>query len=143
MTKRLPPPSRARYAAAHPTIGIHVTSDVYTRLVALRDVSGHSFGTLVQENLGVIEKEYQSVRKRGFDDGHVVGVAEGRRAGYLEALHLYCVSYSCSICGLPMRLRPGSRAAKVAAEALGEMGWGHSQCHQRRRPTEGHDASQQ
>jgi hypothetical protein len=110
-----------------------VTRDVYTRLVALRDASGQSFGKLVQQMLGVVETDYESVRKRGFDAGHLVGAAEGRRAGYLEALRLYCVTYSCNVCGLPMRLRPGSRAAKVAAEALEELRWGHRHCHQRRR----------
>lgn len=110
--------------------------DVYERLVALRDASGHSFGKLVQQALGVLEKEYESVRKqgeqRGFDAGHAAGMTEGRTAGFLEAVRRYRVTYPCNVCGLPIILRPGSGSEKAATEALRELGWGHRRCHLRR-----------
>jgi hypothetical protein len=124
VAKRNPPPSRARYAAQHPTIGVHCDRDTYQRLVALRERSGLSLGQLVKQALGVAEKDIDTVRTRA----HAEGLEAGRRAGWTHARSLYRLTYACSICQGPIAIEAGSEAAKVATAALTARGWQHVQC---------------
>jgi hypothetical protein len=78
------PPSRKRYAASHPSIGVHVDLPTYDRLKKLRDESGMSYGYLVRRALGVVEKEVERIMRRGFNKGRHAGYAEGRKAGIAE-----------------------------------------------------------
>jgi hypothetical protein len=122
------PPSRARYAAAHPTIGVHVDRDTYQRMVELRQQSGFSLGQLVRQALGVVEMDITTVMTRARDEG----VAEGRKVGYAEARARYRLTVDCSFCRKAVELAPGSPPAPSVAEALAVAGWGHKQCHERR-----------
>jgi hypothetical protein len=118
------PPSRARYAAQHPTIGVHCDRETYQRLVALRERSGMSFGQLIKQGLGVAEKDIETVRARGYEEG----LQTGRRAGYTHARSLYRLTYACSRCQGPIAIEAGSEEAKIATAALTARGWQHVQC---------------
>ncbi len=122
--KRNPPPSRARYAAQHPTVGVHCDWETYQRLVALRERSGLSFGQLVKQTLGVAEKDLDTIRTRAYAEG----LEAGRRAGWTHARSLYRLTYACSICQVPMDIQVGSEDAKVAVAAVVEEGWAHAEC---------------
>ncbi len=78
------PPSRKRYQASHPSIGIHVDLPTHARLKKLRDESGMSYGYLVRRALGVVEKEVERIMRRGFNKGRHAGYAEGKRTGFAE-----------------------------------------------------------
>jgi hypothetical protein len=124
VAKRHQPPSRARYATQHPTIGVHCDRDTYQRLVALRERSGLSLGQLVKQELGVLEKDIDTVRTRAYAEG----LEAGRKAGYAHARSLYRPTYPCSICLGPVAIEPGSEEAKIAVAAVVEEGWAHAEC---------------
>jgi hypothetical protein len=54
------PPSRRRYAAAHPTVGVHCDWETYDALIALRERSGLSFGQLVRQALGAVAMDIET-----------------------------------------------------------------------------------
>jgi hypothetical protein len=109
------PPSRRRYAATHPTIGVHcVSQKMYDDLIALRDLSGLSLGQLVLQDLGKVAMDVAKVE------------AVGRARGYRQAKALYCLTTPCSRCGQPMEILADSDMADDAVRAVGH--WGHMQC---------------
>jgi hypothetical protein len=126
------PPSRARYAAAHPTIGIHVDRATYDRLLALRDQSGLSFAQLILRTLGEVEFDVHTARRLGKEEGLTegmdTGLANGRVDGYADAVGEFRVTYSCAKCGVELVVRAGSPAAKAATGWLLEKRWGHRDC---------------
>ncbi len=127
------PPSRERYQAAHPTIGVHVNRETYARLVDLRERSGLSFGELVKQALGVVEAGIERSEQEAFDlfdAGH----EDGHRTGYEKAVAAYRLTFLCSICraGVPIEVPAGSPAAQAATAALVAAGWGHAECYRRR-----------
>ncbi len=133
------PPSRARYAAQHPTIGVHVDKPTYQKLLELRERSGLSLGQLVRQALKVVENDVEMVLLTGRGEGYLQGFEEGRARGYKEgwaagntkALQLYRLTYPCNVCHQAIELRVGSTAAQVGVEALADQGWGHADCHGR------------
>jgi hypothetical protein len=104
------PPSRRRYAAAHPTIGVHCDRKTYDALIALRERSGLSFGQLFRQALGVVTKDVEAARGRG----------------YREAKARYCLTTPCSGCGKPMEILAGSKMAERAVR--GVRRWRHHKC---------------
>ena len=108
------PPSRRRYAATHPTIGVHCDRETYDALMALRERSGLSFGQLVRQALGALEMDIETVE----DVATVVG--------YEQAAAQYRLRAPCSICGKPMDILAGSGMAAEAIRAL--RTWGHVPC---------------
>ena len=121
------PPSRARYAAQHPTIGVHCDRETYQRLVALRERSGLSLGQLVKQELSVVEKDIETVRTRAYAEG----LEAGRRAGWTHARRLYRLTYACSVCQGLIAIEAGSEEAKVATAAVVAGGWAHDECSRR------------
>jgi predicted DNA-binding protein len=115
------PPSRRRYAAAHPTIGVHCDQETYARLSALRQRSGRSFGRLVRQSLGAVERDIAEVEAR-----EAAARQRGRREGYRQAKALYCLTATCYLCGEPMEIRAGSEMAADAVRAVSD--WGHGPC---------------
>jgi hypothetical protein len=113
------PPSRRRYAAAHPTIGVHcVDRKEYDELIALRERSGLSFGQLVRQALGAMAMDVATVEE------------VGRARGWRDAKALYCLTTPCRRCGQLMEIRPGSEMAEEAVRAVSD--WEHTQCPERR-----------
>ena len=109
------PPSRRRYAATHPTIGVHcVDQKMYDDLIALRDLSGLSLGQLVLQALGKVAMDVAKVE------------AVGRARGYRQAKALYCLTTPCCHCGQPTEILAGSELADEAVRAL--RAWGHIEC---------------
>jgi hypothetical protein len=125
--KRHQPPSRTRYAAEHPTIGVHCDRETYQRLVALRERSGLSLGQLVKQELGVAEEDIDTVRERAYAEGFEAG----RKAGWTQARSLYRLTYACSVCRGPIAIESDSEQAKIATMALTAQGWHHVQCPRR------------
>jgi hypothetical protein len=113
------PPSRRRYVAAHPTIGVHCDRETYDALIALRERSGLSFGELVRQALGAVEMDVASVEE------------VGRARGYRQAKARYCLTAPCSRCGQPIEIRAGSEMADAAVRAVSD--WEHTQCPEPRR----------
>ena len=72
-TTRHQPPSRIRYNQANPVIGVRVDRPTYTRLLALRETTGLSFGALFKDALGAIEKDVNQIRRRAREEGKVIG----------------------------------------------------------------------
>jgi len=126
------PPSRLRYAAQHPCIGVHVDVPTRDRLLELRRRSGLSFGQLVKQALGLLEKDVGSAwelgRKRGLEEGRQIGFVEGRDAALAKARSAYLLTYPCSVCGEPVEILRGSDSAEAAVAALVEDRWAHGRC---------------
>jgi hypothetical protein len=108
------PPSRRRYAATHPTIGVHCDRETYDALISLRERSGLSFSQLVRQALGAVEMDIETVE----DVATVVG--------YEEAAAQYRLRTPCSVCGKPMEILAGSEMAAEAVRSL--RNWGHGPC---------------
>ena len=124
MPKRQQPPSRARWAAQHPTIGVHCDRETYEKALALRQRHGLSFGQQFKQALGLLEKDLDTVRTRAYAEG----LEAGRRAGWTHARSLYRLTYACSSCQVPMDIQVGSEEAKVAVAAVVAEGWAHDEC---------------
>jgi hypothetical protein len=130
------PPSRARYAALHPTIGIHVTLEERELLRTLSGSSGLSVTQLTKQALGILRADIEAVRKKGVIEGmrkgkaagRTEGYAEGRGDGYAAAKARYAVVYPCAKCGGELVVRAGSASAIEAVRMLHDAGWGHVEC---------------
>ena len=113
------PPSRRRYAATHPTIGVHcVSQKMYDDLIALRDLSGLSLGQLVLQDLGKVAMDVATVEAAARE--------RGRLEGYQLAKAEYCLTTPCCHCGQPTEILAGSELADEAVRAL--RAWGHIEC---------------
>ncbi len=75
------PPSRVNYEAAHPTVSIRVTCELYNQLEELRHKAGKSLGDILREAVG---KQAPST-KRAYD------------YGFLAAKSQFAVTYKCSV----------------------------------------------
>lgn len=115
--KRHKPPSRIKYEQTHPVIGIRVDSALYERLKELKQRSNISFASLVKQALDVLE----------------ASVGEAYERGYVEAEGKYSISYLCSICGEEIVITRDSKSYDALRRYMKEHGWGHSECHERRR----------
>jgi Ribbon-helix-helix protein, copG family len=133
VAKRHQPPSRLRYEAANPVIGVRLDRATYERLLKLREETGLSFGALFRDALGVVEKDVEVIRQHARAEGVEIGRKIGRNEGYKEAVAKYGIMYLCSDCGEEIKLLAGSKSAAAASEALTELGWGHASCHRRTR----------
>ena len=136
MRRRREPPSRVRYAATHPTIGIHVTLEERELLRTLSANSGLSVTQLAKQALSILEADLEAVRKKCLQEGigkgkalgQKEGYTEGRRDGFAEAKAQYGIPYPCARCGGPMLLGAGSASAREAVRMLRAAGWGHKDC---------------
>jgi hypothetical protein len=115
------PPSRRRYAAAHPTIGVHCDRETYDALIALRERSGRSFGQLVRQGLGAVERDIAEVEAR-----EAAARERGRREGYRQARSRYCLTAHCSACGRAIEIEAGTEMARAAIRAVAP--WRHVDC---------------
>jgi hypothetical protein len=150
------PPSRLRYEAAHPTVGVHCDVETKARLVALRDATGLSLGALVKQALGVLERDvdtarrigrrqglvegrragrdlgrtvgFEEGRRAGRDEGLTAGFEEGREAGFADAVRRYRITYPCNMCGKLLAVEVGSEVANQARQALINARWAHREC---------------
>jgi hypothetical protein len=112
------PPSRVRYAASHPTVGIHLTLEDHQRAQALRERTGLSFAQLFLLALERVELDLGPAEEKARTEGY--------KRGYEEARGRYRLSTPCIACRRPVVILPGSEMAAVAVAALGD--WGHDEC---------------
>ncbi len=131
--KRHQPPSRLRYEAANPVIGVRLDRATYERVLKLREATGLSFGALFRDALGVVEKDAEVICQHARGEGVEIGRNIGRNEGYKEALAKYRIVYVCSDCEEEIPVLAGSKSAAAACDALTELGWGHASCHRRTR----------
>ena len=47
--------------------------------------------------------------------------------GYERAKHHYCITYKCSVCGMPIELS-SEKEKKETAQYMTEHGWAHDDC---------------
>ena len=130
--RRRQAPSKERYAKAHPPVTAHLDVETYAQVQALHERSGLSFAELLRRSLGVVAKDVETVRLRGYEEGLKkgtdLGYAAGFKAGCAQTKARYAITYACCLCGLDCELAPASEDAKVAAEALWAAGWAHQRC---------------
>ena len=125
-------PSRVRYAAAHPTIGVHVDEATYDRLMALREQAHLSFAHLILRALGEVELDVNAAFEAGRRFGH--GEWETKRYsrifgdGYDAAVAEFQITVPCTRCDQNMVVDPDSPMAAAVAAAMKEGGWHHVEC---------------
>jgi hypothetical protein len=126
------PPSRLRYAAAHPTIGVHVDSSDYERLLALRKRAGVSFAQLVLRALGEVELQVDAAVKvgqsAGYRAGKTAGRQEGYKAGFAAAAKKYQLVAHCARCGKGIVIEARSQLGEVAVGLLNAEVPHHDTC---------------
>jgi hypothetical protein len=109
-------PSRARYEASHPVISVRVSRALYLELKRLQGLSGKSVGDILREAVGRQKPQIEGARRLGFD----------------EAKRLYCVVYSCAVCGQPIEMT-SEQAKSAAGKYIEAKGWRHGSCPERNR----------
>lgn len=116
-------PSRIRYEESHPTISCRVSREVYDRLQEMKAKEGRSFADILKIGLGIFELKAKKDEK---------AYSKGYKDGYRQAELEFKVTYSCSICGKIIALR-SAKEREAAREYMEEEGWGHGECHEKRR----------
>jgi hypothetical protein len=111
------PPSRAKYDESHPTVSMRVTREMYEELETLRLVSGKSLGDILREAL----------------DKQLPSTGEAYDSGYEVAKSEFAVTYKCCICGGNITLSSAEEKT-AAAQYMREHRWGHSECHNKKKP---------
>lgn len=53
--------------------------------------------------------------------------------GYDKGMKDWMIRYPCSICGRMVEVKPGGDCHKAVKRYMKEQGWGHGECHDRRR----------
>ena len=125
VANRRRPPSRVRYEATHPTVGVRLSQDMYGRAEELR-TTGVSFAEVFRRGLDLWERD--GVRDAElYDMGYAAGQADGVR----EARGRFRITFPCDLCSGEIEVEAGSPAAKEAVALLAARRWGHSACHER------------
>jgi hypothetical protein len=129
------PPSRLRYAAGHPTIGVHVDRATYDRLLALRERAGVSFAQLVLRALGEVELQVDAAvragRSAGYREGKTGGLKEGYKAGYAAAGQRYRLVAYCGRCGNDLVIEAWSQLGELAVGLVNAEVPHHDTCESR------------
>jgi hypothetical protein len=132
MTARHRPPSRARYAATHPSKTVHFDQETYAMVEELLERSGLTANQFIRQALGSMERHIGEIQERGrlrhTEEGRKLGFAEGYQRGYAEAATKFGLPYPCPGCGEPIVLEAGDEDACRALELLAQEGWGHKDC---------------
>jgi hypothetical protein len=132
MTARNRPPSRARYAATHPSKTIHFDAPTYALVEALLERSGLTANQFIRQALGSMERHIDEIQERGRvrhrEEGRRLGFAAGYERGYAEAEAAFRLTYPCYVCGKPIEIRAGEEDASRAVGLLSEDRWGHEDC---------------
>jgi len=98
-TRRHVPLSRLRYEQENPTVSFRPPRSQKADLSDVLHVSEQSFADFVKEALGVKERS--------------VGAAYD--TGYRDAKEDYLVTYACTVCGQPWKLRATRRSLPLAS----------------------------
>ena len=126
-TGKKKPPSRAKYEQAHPTVSFRVDRESYDRCKQGKNLLGMSFADIFKAGAGIIEPR---IKEEGDMRGRIF--VRGLNQGHSKAEALYKVTYPCSICRKTITVT--SDAEKQAIKRyMRENGWGHKECHDRRR----------
>ncbi len=118
-------PSRIRSEQSNPTVSCRVTRDIYQKLQAAKKGGDRSFAHILKVGLRILEPQIRresEIRKKGY--------AEAYEKAFAEAVRLYRVVYSCSICGESTEVR-SEEAKRDEGLYMREHGWGHKACHEK------------
>lgn len=129
--KKSKPPSRVRYEAAHPTVSVRVSQELYDQLDGIRISEGKSFGDILREAVRVQSRTATQAHNRGFTEGRRYGEEQGyergRAKGQAAAKSTYLVKYRCGVCGKWMEL-DSEPEREAARQCLEERRWCHRNC---------------
>jgi len=117
--KRRKSPSRIKYEQNNLTVSGRVPKRTRDKLYANLAKQGMTLPDALKVLAGELEIK-------------AIPIDEARRAGYEEAKNLYMVPFACDVCGEMMPVT-GPKAKEVVSRFLTEHGWGHTECHKRRR----------
>lgn len=114
------PPSYYRYQREHPTISIRLTKDLKEMLDRVRGEM--SYSDIIRK---ILRGDFREIHERayglGYDDG------------YNDAFREFAIWYYCVVCGKPIYVKANSNAHNAIIEYMREHGWGHVECHEKRR----------
>ena len=83
-----------------------------------------SFATFVKDALGRLEIKMIDIDKAR---------NEGLEQGYDEAMNDYQIWYYCDVCGERIDMFPNDEDHKAMIQYMREHGWGHTECHEKRK----------
>lgn len=88
---------------------------------------GHEEGYTEGYEAGCAIGREESVKDHT-DKEHKAWFGDGRKFGYIEGERDYEIWLYCSICGMPMTIRPNSPSHKALIQLALQNGWRHVQC---------------
>ena len=125
--KKRNPPSREKYERDNPVVSFRVDKELYDRLKAVKKVEGRSMADILKAGLGLFEvkiRKEAEIRQQAYD--------EGEENGINRAVEVHAVRYNCVICGKEMIVTTDEEKRAIK-RYMREHGWGHAECHDRRR----------
>ena len=114
------PPSKLRYEATHPQVSFRIDHDTKEWLDGIRAKTGQSYSSILQDALISAAKWREYSERR-----YIEGYEDGKREFHIQ--------YRCGICGGLCTVQPNSNAHQEIVNCLASRGWGHAECHERRR----------
>lgn len=120
IVKHYYPPSYYRYQREHPTVTVRLTKDLKEMLDKVK--GNMSYADIVRK---ILRNDFKEIYEKAYEEGYV--------EGYNDAFKDYAIWYYCVVCGKPIYVRPNSSSHKAIIEYMREHGWGHSECHEKRR----------
>ena len=113
------PPSREKYEKENPTVSARLPIEKRDKLLSVLRRLGLSLRNLL---IGVADET----------DIKLQPIDEAWKEGYAAAKQKFMVPFPCAICDEPLPIT-GAKAKKAAGQLMSDAGWGHTECHKRRR----------
>jgi hypothetical protein len=129
MAPRYRSPSRLKYAARKPTVGVHLDLDTHVKAMELCKLTGKSFAQLFREALDLVSSDYETVHALALEKGEKIGFERGWQAGILQGrLECGIIATSCTVCSEPIigRITPTVEPTEHLAQYRGA--WYHVDC---------------
>jgi len=117
------PPSRIKYEENHPTVSCRIPIELYDKLQDFKERDEKSFADILKAGLRKLERQVDREDK---------AYSRGFRIGYSRAVQEFKICYPCDVCGQSIELR-SAEAKQSASEYMTKHGWGHVDCHNRRK----------
>ena len=119
-------PSRDRYDKTHPVVSIRIPEKVYHRLQEVTKATGMSYGDILKLGLGITKTKMKTIEE-ACADAYLKGIEEGYRVAEED----FKVTYRCNVCEKPIDIDTPEEK-KAAAQCMHDLGWGHTECHERK-----------
>ena len=125
--KKRKPPSREKYERENRVISFRAPKEIFASLQEVKDKEGRSYLDIIKVGLGRLE-----VRLRAEKEVRQIAYDEGWEKGVTEAMDLYTVTYPCSVCGREIEVTTDEEKDDIRV-CMRNHGWGHAECHNKRR----------